>query len=201
MDRLLTVLLISINSGFCFCSWTEDGGYIGLYPGGCAVQSDCPSDERCMHSVEETICPQNHENLCRCTLGCEVDNHIIRYEQWKPVPGKGFCKCLNSATNNSYCSKNMDLWWEMLVHVPLLFIEEDKEEIEISLMKFWLVINSPSWRINKILFLFSTSTITLYKILKMFILQEWHQHDVNKKLWHINECTVYRFTKKKWSHL
>lgn len=107
----------------------------------------------------------------------------------------GFCVL------QSYCSKNMDLWWEMLVHVPLLFIEEDKEEIEISLMKFWLVINSPSWRINKILFLFSTSTITLYKILKMFILQEWHQHDVNKKLWHINECTVYRFTKKKWSHL
>lgn len=109
MDRLLTVLLISMNSGFCFCSWTEDGGYVGLYPGGCAVQSDCPSDERCMHSVEETICPQNHENLCRCTLGCEVDSHIIRYEQWRPVPGKGFCKCLNSATNKSYCLKNMDL--------------------------------------------------------------------------------------------
>lgn len=31
--------------------------------------SDCPSDERCMHSVDETICPFKHENLCRCTLG------------------------------------------------------------------------------------------------------------------------------------
>uniref|UniRef100_K1QS51 Uncharacterized protein n=1 Tax=Magallana gigas TaxID=29159 RepID=K1QS51_MAGGI len=68
MKKILTILFIFMNSGLCFCGWTEDGDYIGLYPGGCAVQSDCPSDERCMHSLEETICPPSHENLCRCTL-------------------------------------------------------------------------------------------------------------------------------------
>lgn len=39
-------------------------------------------------------------HLFSITVGYEVDSHIIRYEQWRPVPGKGFCKCLNSATNN-----------------------------------------------------------------------------------------------------
>lgn len=184
-----------MNSGLCFCGWTEDGGYIGLYPGGCAVQSDCPSDERCMHSLEETICPPNHENLCRCTLGCEVESRIIRYEQWRPIPGKGFCKCLNSATNNSYCSKNMDLWWKTLVSV--LVIEEDEEQIEISWMKFWLVINPPSWTTNKCCFSSRAYTIGLFIILIILILQEWlsathfFQHNINVKLWPKNELMHY----------
>ncbi|XP_022318287.1 uncharacterized protein LOC111121345 [Crassostrea virginica] len=103
------VVLLFLAFEGCYSGWTENGGYIGVYPGGCAVQSDCPSDERCMHSVDETICPFKHENLCRCTLGCEIDKQIVRYEQWRPLPGKGFCKCVNSITNESYCTDHIDL--------------------------------------------------------------------------------------------
>ncbi|XP_062615335.1 uncharacterized protein LOC134277080 [Saccostrea cucullata] len=105
----LYFLLHMFSFSTCKCGWTEDGGYIGLYPGGCTVKSDCPMEERCMHSVEETICPSDHQNLCRCTLGCEIDNLIVRYEQWRPIPGKGFCKCINSFTNESNCVEHLDL--------------------------------------------------------------------------------------------
>lgn len=71
----------------------------------------------------------------------------------------------------SYCSKNMDLWWEMLVSV--LFIKEDEEQIETSWMKFWLVINPPSWMINKCCFSSRAYTIGLFIILIILILQEW----------------------------
>lgn len=61
------------------------------------------------------------------TVGCEVDNHIIRYEQWKPVPGKGFCKCLNSATNNVSAivkkgkNKQDIIWISLLNKISMYF--------------------------------------------------------------------------------
>lgn len=105
----------------------------------------------------------------------------------------------------SYCSKNMDLWWKVLV--SLLVIEEDEEQREISWMKFWLVINPPSWTTNKCCFSSRVYTVGLFIILIILILQEWlsathfFQHDINVKLWPKNEFTVNCFTKEKWSHL
>lgn len=72
-----------------------------------------PLSKACCYSVVVKLASFTDLSECRCRnlklnfklvfdviVGCEIDSRIIRYEQWRPIPGKGFCKCLNSATNN-----------------------------------------------------------------------------------------------------
>ncbi|KAK3092049.1 hypothetical protein FSP39_024720 [Pinctada imbricata] len=95
----LLLSLFLLYCSLCEGGWTSDGGYIGAYPGGCATTSECPPYEMCMHIVEETICPYDHQNLCRCTLGCEFKNLVLRFEQWRPVEGHGMCLCESPLKN------------------------------------------------------------------------------------------------------
>lgn len=68
-----------------------------------------PLSKACCYSVVVKLASFTDLSECRnlqlnfkllFDVGCEVESRIIRYEQWRPIPGKGFCKCLNSATNN-----------------------------------------------------------------------------------------------------
>ncbi|XP_033754202.1 uncharacterized protein LOC117337352 [Pecten maximus] len=103
---LLCVTLLCLCIHMALAGWTIDGGYEGAYPGGCTkLRGECPQFEHCIHDEEEC---RPGSNKCRCMYGCVLDGHYLRYEQWRSLPNRGICMCLNPTKNETKCVHHLD---------------------------------------------------------------------------------------------